>query len=73
VATSTGHEGWPSLKTQGNDMTDLNNETSELNQNELDAVSGGNAIQDAVAQIAKTAAQVVTGNVGKCTDHWYSD
>jgi hypothetical protein len=56
-----------------NNQTRENNETREMNIEELDLVSGGNAIQDAVAQIAKTAAQVVTGNVGKCTDHWYSD
>ena len=54
-------------------MTDLNNDTRELSLDKLEAVSGGNAIQDTVAQIAKTAAQIVTGNVGKCTDHWYSD
>jgi hypothetical protein len=54
-------------------MTNLNNDTRELNLNELDAVSGGNAIQDIAVQVAKTAAQIVTGNVGKCTDHWYSD
>jgi hypothetical protein len=62
----------PEIK-QGNDMTDLNNDTCELNLSELEGVSGGNAIQDLAAQVAKTAAQIVTGNVGKCTDHWYSD
>jgi hypothetical protein len=54
-------------------MTNLNDDICELNLNELDAVSGGNAIQDTVAQVAKAAAQILTGNVGKCTDHWYSD
>jgi len=56
---------------QGNDMTYLNNEVSELSIDELDAVSGGNVVDTAV-QVLKAAAQVVTGTVGVCTDHWYS-
>jgi hypothetical protein len=63
---------WPSGKV-GTDMTYLDEDLHELNINDLDAVSGGNAIQDAVAQIAKTAAQIITGNVGKCTQNWYTD
>jgi hypothetical protein len=68
-----GGDGLSPGDKQGNDMTDLNNDTCELNLSELEGVSGGNAIQDLAAQVAKTAAQIVTGNVGKCTDHWYSD
>jgi len=77
------HHGWredPDLDKQGNDMTalnkndmtDLNKKVGELNDAELDAVSGGNLV-DAVVQVVKTATQVITSNTGKCTDHWYSE
>jgi bacteriocin-like protein len=39
----------PAQDKQGNDMTKLNNETRELNINELDAVSGGSNCENAIA------------------------
>jgi bacteriocin-like protein len=57
---------------QGNDMTDLSNEVSELSIDELDAVSGGNLV-DVAVQAVEAVARVVTNTVGKCTDHWYSN
>jgi hypothetical protein len=49
------------------------NETRELNVDELDAVTGGKGILDTIVQAVKTVAQVITGTTGVCTDHWYSD
>jgi bacteriocin-like protein len=53
-------------------MTNLNNDTRELNIDELDAVTGGGVV-DTIVQVVKKVAQVVTGTTGVCTDHWYSD
>ena len=49
------------------------NEIRELNVDELDAASGGKGILDTVVQVVKEAVQIVTGNAGVCTNHWYSD
>jgi hypothetical protein len=51
----------------------LNGVTLELTIDELDAVAGGKGLLDTVVQAVKTVAQVITGNTGVCTDHWYSD
>jgi hypothetical protein len=51
----------------------LNSATRELTIDELDAVAGGKGLLDTVVQVVKTVAQIVTGNTGVCTDHWYSD
>jgi hypothetical protein len=50
-----GMRGWsPPLHTGEMTMTNLNNDTRELNLNELDAVTGAGAIVDAIhyAQLA---------------------
>jgi hypothetical protein len=63
----------PSYK-QERDMNNemLNSEIRELTIGELDAVTGG-TVAETVVQVVKTVAQIITGNVGVCTNHWYSD
>jgi len=56
-----------------NDVTDLNKEASKLSDTELDTVVGGAGLLDTVVQVVKEGAKIVTGNTGKCTDHWYSE
>ena len=64
----------PSYK-QERDMKNemLNSEIRELTIGELDAVTGGTVGGETVVQVVKTVAQIITGNVGVCTNHWYSD
>jgi bacteriocin-like protein len=54
-------------------MNHFDNDVTELNIDELDAVTGGAGVLDTIIQVVKKVAQVITGTTNVCTNHWYSD